>query len=274
MATAPVAPTPTRRPPPHWSIVQRPSATTLLLAGAALARAAAVGLTAGGGDLGPLTAVLVVDVVVPAAIATADHRGRPGAATAAVAYGALGAATLMANGLVALDGTVPLSSALVAFLAASALAMLAGATAIGRWQDHGAPAGGPGPRWLRATAVLAATGLALVLVTEDVAVVGAVAVPGGVLPGPVAVATTVTLRRLPLLVGALLPMAWAATRAGTGHLRAVALVLGARAVVEATADASLLSLGAPLWPFVVGAAAAGILLVLVPVGAQVTSSRA
>lgn len=254
--------------------MQRPTATTLLLAGAALARAAAVGLTAGDGRLDPLTAVLVVDVVVPAAIAAADHRGRPGAATAAVTYGALGAATLMANGLVALEGTVPLSAALVALLGASALAMLAGAAVIGRWQDHGAPAPGGGHAWLGGLAVLGATGLALVLLTEDVAVVGTIAVPGGSLPGPVAVATTVSLRRVPLLLGALLPMAWAVTRTGTQHVRAAALVLGARAVVEATADASLLGLGAPVAPTVVGAAAAVVLLVAVPLGTQVVSSSA
>lgn len=254
--------------------MRRPTATTVLLAGAALARAAAIGMTTSGGGTDPLTAVLAVDVVVPAAIATADHRARPAAATAAVAHGALGAATLMANGLAALDGTVPLSGAFVAYLTASALAMLAGAAAIGRWQDHGGPEPGRGPRWLRAAAVLAATGLAVVLVTEDVAVVGAVAFDVGTLPAPVGVATTVTLRRLPLLVGALLPMAWAATRAGTSHLVAVALVLGARSVVETTADAILLPLGAPVWPTAVGAIAAVVLLVAVPLGTQVTSSRA
>lgn len=253
--------------------MSRPSATTLLLAGAALARAAAIGLSTADGRLDPLTAVLVVEVVVPAAIAAADHRGRPAAATAAVAYGALGAATLMTNGLAALAGTVPVTAGLTALLAASALAMLAGATAIGRWQDHGAPAPGGGPRWLRGTAVMATTALALVLMTADVAVVGTVAVPGGSLPGPLAVATTVSLRRLPLLVGALLPMAWVVTR-DVRHLRAVALVLGARAVVETTADASLVALGAPWWPTLAGAAAAVVLLVVVPVGAHVTSSRA
>jgi len=254
--------------------VRRPSAITLLLAGAALARAAAIGLTTTTVGIDPLAAVLAVDVAVPAAIATADHRTRPAAATAAMAYGALGAATLMVNGFVALEGTVPLSAAFVAFLVASALAMLAGAAAIGRWQDHGAPAPGDGPRWLRVVALLGATGLALVLVTEDVAVVGAVAFDVGTLPAPVGVATTVALRRLPLLVGALLPMAWVATRAGISHLQAVALVLGARAVVETTADASLLPLGAPLTPTVVGAVASVALLVVVPLGAQVTSSRA
>lgn len=254
--------------------MRRPTATTLLLAGAALARAAAIGMTTSAGGIDPLTAVLAIDVVVPAGIATADHRALPGAATAAVAHGALGAATLMTNGLVALDRTVPLPGSFAAFLVASALAMLAGAAAIGRWQDHGAPEQGPGPRWLRAVAVLAATGLAAVLVTQDVAVVGAVAFDVGTLPAPVGVATTVALRRLPLLLAALLPMAWAATRAGTSHLVAVALVVGARACLEATADASLLALGAPVWPTAVGALAAAALLVAVPLGAQVTSSRA
>lgn len=254
--------------------MQRPSATAGILLAAAGSRAVAVGLVSRGAALEPVSLVLLVDVLVPTWIAVADLRGRPAAPTAAVAYGALGAATLMADGLAALAGGLPVTGALVAFLLASTLAMLAGATAIGRWQDHGAPATGPGPRWLRALAVAAATAVALLLVTRDVAVMGTIAFDGGVLPAPVGVATTVSLRRLPLLLGALLPVAWAATRADARHLRAVALVLGARAAVEAVVDASLLSLGAPLWPPVAGALAAAVLLLVVPGWVQATSSRA
>lgn len=253
--------------------MRRPSATTVLLVAAAAARATAIALAVPDGDLDPRALVLVVDVVVPTAIAAADHRGWGAATSAAVAYGSLGAGTLMANGLAALGGDLAVGGALVALLVASALAMLAGASAIGRWQDRGAPPPGPGPRLLRVAAVAATVALAAALATRDVAVVGAVAVPGGTLPGPLGIAVTPELRRLPLLLAALLPMGWAATRAGTRALRAVALVLGARAVVEAVADASLLELGAPWWPTVAGATAAVVLLVVVPVGVQATSSR-
>ncbi len=87
-------------------------------------------------------------------------------------------------------------------------------------------------------------------------------------------ATTVALRRLPLVLGALLPLAWAVSRAGTQQLHAVALVLGARAGVEAVAASTLVALGVPVWPAVAGGVAAVVLLVVVPLGAQVTSSRA
>ncbi len=252
--------------------MHRPSALTVLLVGAAIARATAVALALPADTLDLRALVLVVDLVVPTAIAAADHRRWPAAPTAAMAYGALGAGTLMANGLAALDDSVALHGPLVASLVASALAMLAGAAAIGRWQDRGAPPPGPGSRLLRAVAVAAAVGLGAVLVTRDVAVLGGVPVPGGTLPGPVGIATTVELERLPLLVATLLSMGWVATRSGRRPLRAVALVLGARALVETVANASLLGLGAPLWPSVVGALAAVMLLVVVPVWAQVTSS--
>lgn len=254
--------------------MRRPSATAVLLVAAALARTTAIALVVPDDAIDPRTLVLALDVVVPLAIAAADHRGLAAAPTAAIAYGSLGAGTLMANGLAGLDGSLPITSTSVAFLAASALAMLAGAAVVGRWQDHGAPAAGRGDTWLRALALGATGALSAVLVTADAAVVGAVAVPGGELPGPVAIATTVDLRRLPLLVTALLPMAWAATRADLRHLRAVALVLGTRAIVETVADAALLALDAPLWPTIAGATAAAVLLVVVPAGTQATSSRA
>lgn len=262
--------------------MRRPTAVTVLLGTAALARAVTLGLVAPeAGDaaaalgVDPRVLVLLLDIAVPAAIATADHRGRPAAPTAAVALGSLGAGALMANGLAALASTIPLTPAVVASLTASALTMLAGAAAIGRWQDDGAPVAGNGQRLLRTLAVLGAAVLAFVLVTREVAVIGTVALDQALsLPGPVGVATTIDLRRLPLLVAALLPMAWVATRADLRHLRAVALVLGARAVVEAVADASLLALGAPLWPAVAGGGAAVALLVGVPVWRQVTSSSA
>lgn len=254
--------------------MQRPSATAVLLAAAAFARAAAIGLGEADSGIDPRSAVLVVDVLVPIGIAAADIRGRPTAPTAAVAYGALGAGTLMASGLTALQGTLAVTPALLAFLAAVTLAMLAAATAIGRWQDHGAPPAGPGPRWLRITAIAAAASLAVLLVTAEVAVMGTIDFDVGTLPGPVAIATTVSLPRLPLLAVTLLTAAWAATRTGTGHLLAVSLVLGARALVEAVADASLLPLGATVWPTVLAAVTALVLLVVVPIGAQVTSSRA
>lgn len=254
--------------------MQRPTATAWLLGGTAFVRAVAIGLVAPEVGPDPLTAVLLVEVLVPLWIAVADVRGRPVAATAAVAHGALGAATLVATGLAGLDGGVATSPSMVAFLLASTLAMLAGATAVGRWQDRGAPTPGPGPRWLRAVAVAAATVIALLLVTADVAVIGAVPVGGGSLPGPVAVATTVSPGRVPLLLGALAPVAWAATRAGVDHLLAASVVVGARGVVEVAGDAALLALGAPVWPTAVGATAALVLLAGVPAAAQVTSSRA
>lgn len=191
-----------------------------------------------------------------------------------MAHGALGAATLAANGLLVVAGTVTLDATLATFLGASTCSMLAAAAVVGRWQDHGAPDAGRLPRAVATLGVVGALALAAVLVTRDVAVVGAVPVPGGVLPGPVGVATTIELRRLPLLLGVLLPMAWAATRDVSLHLRAVAVVLGARAVLETVADSALLGLGAPLWPTVAGAVAAAVLLVAVPVVTQVTSSRA
>lgn len=252
----------------------RPTATAVLLVGAAVARATAVALTAPTADVDVRTVVLALDVLVPSAIAAADLRGAAGAAPAAVALGALGAGTLLTQGLLVLAGDTALTPPLAAFLTAAALAMLAGATVVGRWQDTGAPAAGDGPRRLRVVAVAGAAALAAVLVTRDVAVLGAVPVPGGALPGPVGVATTIDLRRLPLLLGVLLPMAWAVTRAGHRPLQAVALVLGARAVLEAVVDATLLGLGAPLWPTITGMAAAVTLLLVVPLWAQATSSRA
>jgi hypothetical protein len=114
-------------------------------------------------------------------------------------------------------------------------------------------------------AVTGAVLLALVLVTEEVAVIGTVALDETLaVPGPVGVATTVNLRRLPLLVAALLPMAWAVTRQEPRHLQGAGLVLGARAVIEFVADVALFDLGAPLWPAVATGAAALVLLVLVP----------
>lgn len=254
--------------------MRRPSVTTVLLVGAATARATAIALSLPDDDLDPRTLVLVVEVLVPTAIAAADHLRWRAAESAAVAHGSLGAGMLMAAGLAAMGSSRPVTGPLVALLVAATLAMLAGAAVVGRWQDRGAPAAGPGPRVLRAVAVTASVAVGVVLLTSDVAVLGGVAVPGGTMPGPIGIATTVELRRLPLLVAALLPMAWAATRTGTRPLRAVALVLGARAVVEAVADASLLGLGAPLWPTIIGAAAAAVLLVVVPAWGQATSSRA
>lgn len=253
--------------------MRRPSVTTVLLVGSATARATAIALALPGGGLDPWALVLLVEVLVPSAIAGADHRGWRSAESAAVAHGSLGAGMLMTTGLAAMGGQ-PLGGPLVAVVIASSLAMLAGAAVVGRWQDHGAPSPGPGPRALRAVAVVASVTMGLVLLTSDVAVLGGIAVPGGTMPGPIGIATTVELHRLPLLAAALLPMAWAATRTGTGPLVAVALVLGARAAVEAVADASLLALGAPLWPTIAGATAATVLLAVVPAGGQTTSSRA
>lgn len=254
--------------------MRRPTATAVLLVAAAIARATAIALVLPEDGLDPRSLVLALDVLVPAAIAAMDLRGSRAAPPAALAHGALGAGTLVANGLLVLAGTTTLSATFAVFLTASTLSMLAAATVIGRWQDHGAPAAGPGPLPARVLGVLGALALAGVLVTSDLAVMGAVPVPGGVLPGPVGVATTIELRRLPLLVGALLPMAWAATRADALHLQAVAVVLGARAVLEAVADAALLGLGAPIWPTAAGVGATVLLLGVVPVAAQVTSSRA
>lgn len=252
----------------------RPTATAVLLVGAATARAAAVALAAPDDVVDPRVLVLAIDVLVPAVVAAADLRRVPAAEPAAVAFGALGAGTLLAQGLLVLTGEVVLTPVLGVFLAASALAMLAGAAVIGRWQDGTAPPAGTGARPLRVVAVAAAAALAAVLVTRDVAVLGVVPVPGGALPGPVGVATTIDLRRLPLLLAVLLPSAWAATRDGDAALRAVALVLGARAVLEAVADASLLGLGAPRWPTVTGTIAAVTLLLVVPRWSQATSSSA
>lgn len=252
----------------------RPTATAVLLVGAAVARATAVALAAPTGDVDVRTLVLALDVLVPAAVAAADLRGIPGAAPAAVALGSLGAGTLLSQGVLVLAGEVALTPVLGVFLAASMLAMLAGAAVIGRWQDAASPPAGSGALPLRVVALAATLALAAVLVTRDVAVLGVVPVAGGALPGPVGIATTIDLRRLPLLLGVLLPMAWAATRAGVGPLRAVALVLGARAVLEAVADATLLGLGAPQWPTIAGTVAALTLLLVVPWWAQATSSSA
>ncbi len=252
----------------------RPTATAVLLAAAAVARATAVALAVPDSGLDPRTLVLAIDVLVPAAIAAGDLRRVAAAEPAAVAFGALGAGTMLAQGLLLLTGEVEPSVVLGAFLSASTLAMLAGAAVVGRWQDRGGPRAGTGSRPLRVVAVAATVALAAVLVTRDVAVLGVVPVPGGALPGPVGIATTIDLRRLPLLLAVLLPVGWAATRHGDAPLRAVALVLGARAVLEAVADATLLGLGAPLWPTIAGVAAAVTLLVVVPRWPQATSSSA
>lgn len=254
--------------------MRRPSATSVLLVGAATARATAIALVLPSDAIDPRAAVLVLDVAVPTAIAAADHRGWRAAPTAAIAYGSLGAATLLVNGLAALTGELSTSGPVVALLVGAGLAMLAAATAIGRFQDHGAPAAGSGPRSLRAAAVLGAALLGAVLVTRDVAVLGAVPVPGGTLPGPIGVATTMELRQVPLLVGALLPMAWAVTRRAPRHLRAVGAVLGPRAVVEAVAGAAVVGLGGPVWPTAAAATAAVLLLLVVPALVQATSSSA
>lgn len=254
--------------------MRRPTATAVLLVGAAIARAAAIALVLPDDDIDPRALVLALDVLVPASIAAMDLRGSPSAPAAALAHGALGAGTLLTNGLLVLAGVATLDVTFATFLTASALSMLAAAAVIGRWQDHGGPPAGAGPRGPRVLGVAGAAALAAVLVTSDVAVMGAVPVPGGVLPGPVGIATTIELRRLPLLLATLLPMTWSAGRRAVLHLRAVAVVLGARAVLEAVADASLLGLGAPVWPTAAGVAAGVVLLVLVPWSAQTTSSSA
>lgn len=254
--------------------MRRPTATAVLLVTAAIARATAIALVLPDDGFDPRSLVLALDVLVPATIAAMDLRGSRAAPPAALAHGALGAGTLVTNGLLLLGGMATPTPTLATFLAASTSSMLAAATVVGRWQDHGAPSPGAARLPPRVVGVVGALALAAVLVTSDLAVMGAVPVPGGVLPGPVGVATTIELRRLPLLLGALLPMAWTATRAEPLHLRAVAVVLGARAVLEAVADAALLELGAPIWPTAAGIAATVLLLVGVPVAAQVTSSRA
>lgn len=252
----------------------RPSATTLLLLGVAALRAAAATPALTGPDRDPFAVLLLVEVLVALVAALADLRRHRAAPTAAVAIGALGAGQLLVTGLTAQHRPVPMDATVLLALGAAVLALLAAAAAIGRWQDHGAPLPGGGRRPLRVLTITAGAVVALLLVTADVAVLGAITVGGGTLPGPVGLATTVDVARIPLLLAALLPLAWSATRGDTTHLVAVGLVVGARGAVEAVLDATLVGLGTPLWPSVAGGVASGVLLVVVPALRQVTSSRA
>lgn len=255
----------------------RPTATSALLVVAAVARGAGIVAATDpttGFDL--VTAVVWVEVAVPLVLAALDHRGATAAASGALTLGALGAARLMSVGLAATAGVVPLTAPLVGLLVASGAAALAAAAVVGRWQDRGAPAAGRGRTWPRVVTVVGAVLLGLSLVTVDVALLGLVELDVVTVPGPVALASTVDLRQLPLLVGVLAPVAWVVTRADDQHLRAVSLVLGARTLVEVAADAALLPLGGPVWPVAVLGAGAFALLLVVPAAtsAQVTSSSA